>query len=69
MKKLLYTFLILFSLSLVVTGCREEKSTEETVEKAIDDVEDGLEDASDEVEEAMDDVEDNIDDTVDDIED
>ncbi|WGD34564.1 hypothetical protein [Olleya sp. YS] len=47
MKKLAYTFLILFSLSIVLTGCREEKSTGEKVEDAVESVADDVEDTVD----------------------
>jgi len=56
MKKLIYTFLILFSLSIAVTGCREENKTpEEKVEETIDEIGDDLEDASDDVDEEIED--------------
>ncbi|RAJ11956.1 hypothetical protein [Olleya aquimaris] len=47
MKKLAYTFLILFSVSIVLTGCREEKSTGEKVEDAVESVADDVEDTVD----------------------
>ncbi|WP_198017301.1 hypothetical protein [uncultured Olleya sp.] len=46
MKKLAYTFILLFSLSVVLTGCREE-TTGEKVEDAVEDVADDVEDAVD----------------------
>jgi predicted small secreted protein len=55
MKKLLYTFLLLFTMSTVFTGCREEKSTGEKVEDAVDDAGDAVEDAADDVGDAIDD--------------
>ncbi|WP_452220820.1 hypothetical protein [Lacinutrix salivirga] len=54
MKKLAYTFILLFSLSIVLTGCRDEKSTGEKVEDAVEDVADDVEDAADDVEDAVD---------------
>jgi predicted small secreted protein len=47
MKKLTYLFIALFSLSLMTTSCREEKSTGEKVEEAVDDAVDEVEDAVD----------------------
>ncbi|MDH7913913.1 hypothetical protein [Winogradskyella sp. SYSU M77433] len=57
MKKLSYIFLALFSLSLITTttSCREEKSTGEKIEEAVDDTGDAIEDAADDVEDAVDD--------------
>tara|TARA_Y100000815_G_C13156160_1_gene429876 strand:+ start:216 stop:389 length:174 start_codon:yes stop_codon:yes gene_type:complete len=57
MKKLSYIFLALFSLSLIATttSCREEKSTGEKIEEAVDDTGDAIEDAADDVEDAVDD--------------
>ncbi len=46
MKKLAHTFILLFSLSLLLTGCREE-STGEKVEDAVENVADDVEDAVD----------------------
>ena len=56
-KKLSYIFLALFSLSLITTttSCREEKSTGEKIEEAVDDTGDAIEDAADDVEDAVDD--------------
>lgn len=53
MKKLMYTFLFLFTVSTVFTGCRETKEA--------DDVDDVMENVADDVEDAADDVEDAID--------
>ena len=57
MKKLSYIFLALLSLSLITTttSCREEKSTGEKIEEAVDDTGDAIEDAADDVEDAVDD--------------
>ena len=60
MKKLLYTFLILFSLSAVITSCREEKTPDEKVEQALDEVGEELEEASDDVKDAAEDLKDEI---------
>ncbi|WP_179338794.1 hypothetical protein [Winogradskyella ludwigii] len=54
MKKLSYLFIALFSLSLMTTSCREQKSTGDKVEDAIDDAGDAVEDAADDVEDAVD---------------
>jgi len=45
MKKLAYTFMLLFSLATVFTSCREEttgEKVEDAVESAADDVEDAV---------------------------
>ncbi len=55
MKKLTYLFIALFSLSLITTSCREEKSTGEKIEEAVEDTGDAIEDAADDVEDAVDD--------------
>ncbi|MUU77137.1 hypothetical protein [Winogradskyella endarachnes] len=59
MKKISYLFIALFSLSLLTTSCREQKTTEEKIEEAVDDtgdaIEDAVDDVSDEVEDAVDD--------------
>ncbi|APY07112.1 hypothetical protein BWZ20_01805 [Winogradskyella sp. J14-2] len=58
MKKFTYLFISLFCLSLLTTSCREQKSTGEKVEDAVentgDAIEDTAEDVSDEVEDAVD---------------
>lgn len=55
MKKFSYLFIALFSLSLMTTSCREQKSTGDKIEDAIDDTGDAIEDAADDVEDAVDD--------------
>ncbi len=55
MKKLVYAFLLLFTMSTVFTGCREEKSTGEKIEDAVDDAGDAVKDAADDVGDAIDD--------------
>ncbi|WP_299100031.1 hypothetical protein [uncultured Winogradskyella sp.] len=52
MKKLSYLFIALFSLSLLTTSCREQKSTGEKIEDAVEDTGDAMEDAA---EDAVDD--------------
>lgn len=47
MKKLSYVFVLLFATSIILTGCREEKSTGDKVEDAVEDVADDIEDAVD----------------------
>jgi len=45
MKKLSYLFLLMFSMSIVLTGCREETSgekAEDAVEEVADDIEDSV---------------------------
>ena len=61
MKKLVYTFLILFSLTTVFTSCRDENKTpEEKIEETMDEMQDDIDEASDDVKDAMEDVEDEI---------
>jgi signal transduction histidine kinase len=61
MKKTIYTFLLLFSLSLVLTNCREENKTpEQKIEEALEEVSDDMEEASDDVKDALEDVQDEI---------
>ena len=55
MKKFSYLFIALFSLSLMTTSCREQKSTGDKIEEAVDDVGDAVEDVADDVEDAVDD--------------
>lgn len=54
MKKFTYIFIALFSLSLITTSCREEKSAGEKVEETVDEAGDAVEDAAEEVEDAVD---------------
>jgi predicted small secreted protein len=53
MKKILLALALLFSLSTVFTGCREEKSTGDKIEEAAEEVGDAVEDAADEVEDEL----------------
>lgn len=46
MKKLAYLFLLMFSMSLVLSGCREE-TTGDKVEDTVEDVADDIEDVVD----------------------
>lgn len=46
MKKLSYLFLFMFSMSIVLSGCREE-STGDKVEDAVENVADDIEDVVD----------------------
>lgn len=57
MKRLLLSLAIIFTMSAVVlnTSCREEKSTGEKIEEAVEDTGDAVEDAAEEVEDAVDD--------------
>ncbi len=47
MRKLSYLFTVLFAASILFTSCREEKSTGEKVEDAVEEVADDVEDAVD----------------------
>ena len=49
-----------FTLSTVFTGCREEKSPEEKVEAALENVSEDLENAADDVKDAAEDLQDEI---------
>lgn len=60
MKKFSYLFIALFSISLIITSCREEKSPDEKVEKALENVGEDLENASDDVKDAAEDLQDEI---------
>ncbi|MDG4715690.1 MULTISPECIES: hypothetical protein [Winogradskyella] len=60
MKRLSYLFLALFSLSILTTSCREQKTPDEKVEQALDEVGEELEDASDDVKDAAEDLQDEI---------
>lgn len=60
MKKVFITLALLFSVATVFTSCREEKTPDEKVEEAMDDVKDDLEDASDDVKDAAEDLQDEI---------
>ena len=60
MKKLLVAFVFLFTLSTVFTGCRDEKTPDEKVEAAMEDVKEDIEDASDDVQDAAEDLQDEI---------
>ncbi|MFC0605664.1 hypothetical protein [Winogradskyella pulchriflava] len=60
MKKVSYLLIALFSLSLIVSSCREQKSPDEKVEEAMESVKEDLDDASDDVKDAAEDLEDEI---------
>lgn len=60
MRKLSITFIIICALGLVITGCREEKTPEEKIEAAIEDVNEDLENAADDVKDAAEDLQDEI---------
>jgi len=65
MKKISYVFIALFSLSLMTTSCREQKSTGDKVEEAVEDTGDAIEDAADDTGDAIDDTADDVEDAVD----
>ncbi|MBU2921169.1 hypothetical protein KO504_07420 [Winogradskyella psychrotolerans] len=56
MKKLSFLFIALFSLSLLTTSCREQKSTGDKIEEAVDDTGDAIDDAADDVSDEVEDV-------------
>ena len=56
MKKLIFALVLMFSLSTVFTGCREEKKTPgEKIEEAVEDTGDAIEDAADDVNDEIED--------------
>lgn len=60
MKKLIYLFALIVSISVITLGCRDKKTADEKIEDAIEEVGDELEDASDDVKDAVEDVKDEI---------
>lgn len=60
MKRVILSFVFLFTLGTIFTGCRDEKSPDEKVEAAMEDVKDDLESASDDVQDAAEDLQDEI---------
>ncbi|MDX1271371.1 hypothetical protein [Bizionia paragorgiae] len=66
MKTTFLTLALLFSLT-VFTSCREEKTADEKVEAAINDIGEDLENASDDVQDAVEDVNDEIEDAAEDM--
>lgn len=65
MKKVLYVFLLVCATSVMFTSCRDEKTTGEKVEDAIDNVGDGIEDAADDVGDGIEDAGDDLEDVLD----
>ncbi|MBQ0786448.1 MAG: hypothetical protein KBT69_03045 [Oceanihabitans sp.] len=55
MKKLIYSAILVFTMSAVFTSCREDKKdkVEDAVEDVTDDIGDGLEDVGDEIEDVV----------------
>ncbi|HMB63655.1 MAG TPA: hypothetical protein VKN36_11315 [Eudoraea sp.] len=70
MKKVVWSLLVIFCGSIILSGCRDTKTTgekvEDSVENAADKMEEGAEDAADEVEDAYEDVNEEIDRVTDD---
>ncbi|MDH7913912.1 hypothetical protein [Winogradskyella sp. SYSU M77433] len=64
MKKQIIMLSILSLLAFTTTSCREEKSADEKVEEAMDNLGEDLEDASDDVQDAAEDLEDEIDEAI-----
>ncbi|MFD2823559.1 membrane lipoprotein lipid attachment site-containing protein [Lacinutrix iliipiscaria] len=57
MKKIIFALVLLFSLSTVFIGCREEKKTPgEKIEEAVEDTGEAIEDAADDVGDELEDV-------------
>ena len=69
MKKLSYFLMLVFVMSIAMTGCRDTKSNEKVendIEEVGEDIEEGAEDAGEEVEEAAEDLEEEVEDATDD---
>ncbi|WP_435413267.1 hypothetical protein [Psychroserpens mesophilus] len=60
MKKIITTFTIICALGLIMIGCREEKTPEEKIEAAMEEVNEDLENAADDVKDAAEDLQDEI---------
>ncbi|GAB4164263.1 MAG: hypothetical protein Tsb0033_25490 [Winogradskyella sp.] len=59
MKNFTYLFIAFFTLSLLTTSCREQKSTGEKVEETVEDTGDAIEDTAEDVSEEVKDAVDN----------
>lgn len=66
MKKYIYLFIMIFTLSGSFMSCREDKSAEDRMEEGMEDIQEGAEEVGDDIEEGAEEVEDEIDDAVDD---
>lgn len=55
MRKSIFMFVFALMTVSFVSSCREEKSTGEKIEDAVDDMGDGIEEGAEEVEDAVDD--------------
>jgi len=55
MKKVLLSITLLFTISTILIGCREEKTTGEKIEDGIEEVGDGIEEGVEEIEDEVDD--------------
>ncbi|WP_396601081.1 hypothetical protein [Algibacter sp. R77976] len=53
MKKIILVLVLLFSISIAFTSCREEKSTGDKIEDAVEEVGDGIEDTADDVKDEL----------------
>jgi hypothetical protein len=67
MKKIIYSAILICTMSAVFTSCREDKKdkVEDAVEEVTDDIGDGIEDATDDMGDGLEDVGDEIEDVVD----
>ena len=54
MKKIILALAVVFTLSTVFIGCRDEKSTGEKIEDGVEEVGEGIEDAAEDVEDELD---------------
>ena len=60
MKKVILTFVFLFALTTVFTSCREQKTPDEKVEAAMDDMKEDIDNASDDIQDAAEDLQEEI---------
>ncbi|WP_299228194.1 hypothetical protein [uncultured Psychroserpens sp.] len=60
MKNILLAFIFLFTIGTVLTSCRDERTPDEKIEAAMEEVKDDIEEASDDVKDAAEDLEDEI---------
>jgi hypothetical protein len=61
MKKFIYLFAILFTLSGSLMSCREDKSAEDRMEEGMENIEEGAEEVGEDIEEGAEEIEEEID--------
>jgi len=55
MKKLVYIFLLLATVGISSTNCRERKTPEEKIEDGVEEIGDGIEEGAEEIEDEIED--------------